>query len=250
MGIRYIIVDSDQSFAMTLRQQLGLFNQFDYQGWYPGVNGLVHVIEEKRIEAVFCNRNLPSPSPEGFTFVVCEHMKELMVVLYSDNPNDAYSALENRAFDFMALPLTPASLSRVAGRIQEYHSLISLRRKNREKSLMIRTKEGFRLARLVDILFVERINRRTQVVMTNGSTIELTGYSIGELEKLLAGNGFYRSYKSILVNMAHVVFVRSNNETKTYSLQMRDYNMELPLSRERYTEVLQLLKQEFTKISL
>lgn len=250
MSIPFVIVDEDEAFSRHLTEQLKLYSAFDYQGRYETAQELQQAIDEKQIELVFCNMNHTGFNSISFSVIAHENRPELMVVLYSQKPQDAYEALENYSFDFFVTPIKPISLSRIANRIREHHSLMNLRRNKRPENFMVRSKGGFQMIRLADVLYVERVNRRNQMVMVDHSTIELSGYTIGQLEKLLAGNGFFRCYKSIIVNMAQVVFVRNGNETKTYSLLIGKDLAELPLSREKFTEALQMLKQEFTGISL
>lgn len=62
--------------------------------------------------------------------------------------------------------------------------------------------------------------------------------------------GFYRCYQSFLVNLSKVSFIRVDNESKNYALLLEGYAGEILLSRNKYQEVLKLLKNKFAGISL
>ena len=250
MAIRYIIIDDSEAFARHLSEQLELYNAFDFRGRLTQPQEVEHSLDQDHIDVVFCRKNLPFFPSENFCLVCKDHRKDLIIVLYSDREEDAYDALESRCFDFFALPLRPVTLGRVVSRIEEFYALLDMRNKSKDRSIMIRTRQGFQMARLHEILFVERVDRRSRILLTDGSSIELSGYTIGQLERMLADSGFYRCYKSFIVNIAHVDFVRSDNDTKTYTLRLKNYKGEIPLSREKYMEVVEILKSDFTKFSI
>ncbi|MDD6441878.1 MAG: LytTR family transcriptional regulator DNA-binding domain-containing protein, partial [bacterium] len=60
----------------------------------------------------------------------------------------------------------------------------------------------------------------------------------------------YRCYQSFIVNLSKVSYVKANNETKSFSLVFDGYAGEVMLSRDKYTEVVQLLKNKYAGITL
>ena len=90
----------------------------------------------------------------------------------------------------------------------------------------------------------------TGSVVVDGKEMILSGYSMNELEQILEGYNFYRCYQSFIVNLSRVSYVRADNEAKNFALIFEGYAGEVMVSRDKYTEVLQLLKNKYAKLTL
>lgn len=85
--------------------------------------------------------------------------------------------------------------------------------------------------------------------MEGNNIIVLSGYSMSTLEKKLTIYGFFRCYQSLIVNLAKVNSVHADNKNKWYTIKVEGYNGEVPLSREKYNELLVLLKSKYEDFS-
>ena len=68
------------------------------------------------------------------------------------------------------------------------------------------------------------------------------------VEQMLEGCGFYRCYQSFIVNLSKVSFIRADGSSKTYAIQFDGYDGEVLLSRDKYPELLTLLKEKYANI--
>ena len=116
--------------------------------------------------------------------------------------------------------------------------------------MMIKTRNGYQLVDIDKVLFIERTDRKNKMVMVDGKEMILSGYSMNELEQILEGYNFYRCYQSFIVNLSKVSYVRADNEAKNFALIFDGYAGEVMVSRDKYTEVLQLLKSKYAKLTL
>ena len=101
-----------------------------------------------------------------------------------------------------------------------------------------------------DILFIERSNRKNRIVTENGEEIVLLGCTMNEIEQMLEGSGFYRCYQSFIVNLSKISFIRADNDAKNYAIQFHGFDGEILLSRDRYGEIVTLLKEKYAKINI
>ena len=76
------------------------------------------------------------------------------------------------------------------------------------------------------------------------------GYTMGQLEQMLEGSGFYRCYQSFIVNLSKVSFLRADNDSNNYAIQFDGYDGEVLLSRDKYAQLLTLLKDRYAKVNL
>lgn len=118
------------------------------------------------------------------------------------------------------------------------------------RSLLIKTKNGYELTPVSDILFVEWSNRKNRIVTQEGREIHPLGYTMGQLEQMLEGSGFYRCYQSFIINLSKVSFIRADNDSKNYAIQFDGYDGEVLLIRDKYAQLLTLLKDRYAKVNL
>ena len=122
------------------------------------------------------------------------------------------------------------------------------KREAANRSLLIKTRSGYQLTPVIDILFVERSNRKNRIVTQSGTEIHPLGYTMNQLEQMLEGCGFYRCYQSFIVNLSKVSFIRADGSSKTYAIQFDGYDGEILLSRDKYPELIALLKEKYANI--
>ncbi|MBR6040807.1 MAG: LytTR family transcriptional regulator, partial [Clostridia bacterium] len=110
------------------------------------------------------------------------------------------------------------------------------------------TRSGYDMLQVRQILFLERIGRSCRIHMEDGRQVELVGYSMAELERMLHKRGFYRCHQSFLVNLSKVSMIRSDNDSKHYSLRFIGLDGEITVSREKYMEMLTLLREKYVRL--
>ena len=94
-------------------------------------------------------------------------------------------------------------------------------------SLQLATAHGYRNVPVTDVLFLERILRKTRVVLTDGE--ELVTAAPAALLEAVPDGVFLRCHQSYIVNLAHVHTLEDS------SFQMED-GTSIPISRAFYKE--------------
>lgn len=139
--------------------------------------------------------------------------------------NDMYRAFEYEAFDYLVKPFSQHSFERTMERF--LHTL-----RTNKKQIVVSRRGQKSIIRSEDILYCEVINRKVDLHLSDGSTVEFYG-KISELEKSLCG-GFFRSHRSYLVNLRHIMSYNSNEITVLG-------NGKIPLSRSRRPALMDAL---------
>ena len=78
--------------------------------------------------------------------------------------------------------------------------------------------------------------------------MELVGYSMAELERMLKKRGFFRCHQSFLVNLAKVAMIQSDNDSKHYAVRFVGLDGEIAVSREKYMDMVSLLRDRFARL--
>lgn len=139
--------------------------------------------------------------------------------------DDMYKAFEYEAFDYLVKPLSQTAFEHTMERF-----LRTL--KSYGKQLIITRKNEQRIINLSDILYCEVINRKINLHLSNGNTIEYYG-KISELAQRLGGD-FFKSHRSYLVNLKYIVGYNLNEITL-------ESGEKLPLSRGRKDALMSAL---------
>ena len=83
-----------------------------------------------------------------------------------------------------------------------------------------------------NILYIKAENVYSRVFIKNKNF--LSSFTIGYLEKKLNKNRFFRVHRSYIINIKYVEkIIKKDN---SYSIQMKFYNVTIPLSRSKVKE--------------
>ena len=131
--------------------------------------------------------------------------------------DDVYKAFEYEAFDYLVKPLSKTAFEHTMERF-----LRTI--KTGGKQLIITNKNDQRIINLSDVLYCEVINRKINLHLSDGNTVEYYG-KISELEQKLGG-GFFKSHRSYLANLEYISGYNSSEITL-------ENGEKIPLSRGR-----------------
>ncbi len=146
--------------------------------------------------------------------------------------NDMYRAFEYEAFDYLVKPVSPAAFEHTMERFVRALG-------TNTKQIVVSSRGQKSIIKSADILYCEIINRKISLHLSNGSTVEYYG-KISELESSLGGS-FFKSHRSYLVNLRHILSCGSNEITVLG-------NEKIPLSRSRRAALMNALIDDIDKI--
>ena len=250
MKMKLVLVEKDETLRTQLEELLAFYNLFDIVKTFDGINEANKYICLNEVDAVFINIRTGNPRYSGdgsfLAYNLSQIKPDVLVALYSEEKLEAGMVFECCCDEYFRLPFDNRVLQRVVKRLQYLFELLQYKR----LSVMIKTRNGYQLVDIDKVLFIERMDRKNKMVMVDGKEMILSGYSMNELEQILEGYNFYRCYQSFIVNLSRVSYVRADNEAKNFALIFEGYAGEVMVSRDKYTEVLQLLKNKYAKLTL
>ena len=254
MKIKMAIVDNEMEIRSELANLLDFYGIFELVAEFDDVNKANDYLLANEVDVVFINMDVGDPKLSGdgsyLAYNLAANCQDLMIVMYAAKEHPAGEIYQLHGAEFLRIPFEPLAMQRAVQRIRYLHDLLQYKKQSKERSIMIKTNLGYRLVNLEDVLFIERMNRKNRMVTVEGCEIILSGYSLDELEKLLAAYNFYRCYQSFIVNLSKVSFVKVNNETKNYVLTFEGYAGEVSISRDKYNELVNLLREKYANILL
>ena len=241
MKMKLVLVEKDETLRTQLEELLAFYNLFDIVKTFDGINEANKYICLNEVDAVFINIRTGNPRYSGdgsfLAYNLSQIKPDVLVALYSEEKLEAGMVFECCCDEYFRLPFDNRVLQRVVKRLQYLFELLQYKRLSVNRSMMIKTRNGYQLVDIDKVLFIERMDRKNKMVMVDGKEMILSGYSMNELEQILEGYNFYRCYQSFIVNLSRVSYVRADNEAKNFALIFEGYAGEVMVSRDKYTEV-------------
>lgn len=252
MKMRTLLVDSDETLRTNLWNLLKLYQNFALEGEADTAEAAVSFVQQHPVDVIFINHQPAEPcrtsTGDWVAYLLAQTHPDVQVVLYADTADWAFQAFRSQCAGYLLLPFDPLALQALVNRLRYVFDLQQTKREAANRSLLIKTRSGYQLTPVSDILFVERSNRKNRIVTQSGAEIHPMGYTMNQLEQMLEGCGFYRCYQSFIVNLSKVSFIRADGSSKTYAIQFDGYDGEVLLSRDKYPELLTLLKEKYANI--
>ena len=254
MEMRLLLVDSNLALRGELWNLLKLYQVFRLEAELETAEQAVEYILTHDVDVVFINHQpadaQKTSTGEYLSAILSQSSPHVQVVLYSDSQEWAYWAYRSQCAGYLLTPFDPLALQITVNRLTYIFDLQLVKRESSNRSIMIKTRSGYQFMPLQEILFIERSGRRNRMVTADGQELALLGYTMGQLEDMLGRCGFYRCYQSFIVNLSKVSAVHADSGAKNYTLRFKDYEGEILLSREKYTEIMSLLKERYARIHI
>ncbi|MEN8228473.1 MAG: LytTR family DNA-binding domain-containing protein [Bacteroidota bacterium] len=107
----------------------------------------------------------------------------------------------------------------------------------------IKTSRGIEFLRMEDILCCFAKGRYTKILTIEGKEFLLTRV-LKEIEDSLPNDDFYRTHKSFLINLNHIVHYQNNHETPITLIN----DVKVHLSKRRKQEFQRIIKERVQTI--
>ena len=252
MNMKLVIVDSNEQIRDELWSLLALDRCFELVGTIGNTVEMMDFLDAHDVDVIFIN-NQPAEAEKTsqgsyISAVLSTERPDIQVVIYGSSRADAYEACRAMSTGFLLYPFDILDTRQMVARLRYNFELLRLKRESEGSGIMVKTRMGYHLVRLSDILFIERINRRCRIVTEDGSEIELMGYTVAELESMLEPYSFFRCHQSFIVNLRKVSVIDADNESKRYVIRFKKTGGEISISREKYTEIVDILREKYAKL--
>ena len=184
-----------------------------------------------QVDLLFLDLNLKGK--DGFHLMEGLQAGSFYTVIISAHSNRAIKAFEYPVFDFIEKPFDKKRLAETFEKLENFDT------KNNFASnfLSIKRNGEIKLIEVDDIIYVNGAGVYSELFLIDEGK-ELHHLNLEKVNRLLPSN-FIRIHKSYIVNMYFTQKIVSHGGSK-YTLNLMD-NTELPVSRNRYPEIKDLL---------
>lgn len=225
---------------------------FDILGVYDNAEDFIHAGILDELDVLFINFYFENDG-NGSDGTYLQHYvhnnnPRCLCVFLSKDKADAYKVFAYGGFDFIPKPFQIDECERVLNKIFTHFNEAGFFQENQKHIFMAKTRAGYQIIHTEKIVYIELVDRLCYFYMDDGRTVSLSGYTMRRIEQIFAQYGFFRCHQSLLVNLSKINSIIVNNQKKWYSLDIDGYETTIPLSREKYDELLDRLNGQYTKL--
>jgi two-component system LytT family response regulator len=245
--LRTIIIDDEENIRILLRSIL--------HSHCPGVE---IVAEAGSVAEAYEAITLHKPDlilldirlGDGTGFGLLEKFEKIdfRIIFITSYEQYALKALKLSAIDYIVKPVITEELTAAiekarrligSGEEQPLKVLVDNARNipNHDKKIVLKTADRFHFVQVADIIRCESDSSYTKFFLADNSTI-LISRTLKEFEEILVDYGFYRPFKSDLINLKHI---KAFDKTDGGFIIMTD-NSRVPISDRKKEEFFRLIE--------
>lgn len=244
--IRIAIADDDAGMRLVMRKIIEKSEGYELVG--EAVNGreMLELFDREHPQAVILDVEMPETDGIQCARAIQDRAPLTVIVFATGHEQYMGDAFEVYAFDYLLKPfkveralktleLIRMRLTSPAG--QQAPVRTAAVRPVPER-LMLKHREGVAFIDLDDILLVQREERMTAIYTENGEKY-VTSDSLGELEERLPQDTFFRSHKSYIININHIMSITPYGRW-TFVVKIRGTQHDALITHERFEELEKL----------
>lgn len=200
--------------------------------------------------------DISMPHENGFDFIATIPKEQYAIIFTTAHEEYALKAIKANAIDYLLKPINPTELKEAVEKAISYLNLRLQQDKMQEiytqsldnlikqvkgddrqvNKITVVEKFGFRIVEVENIRYLEADSNYT-IIHLSGLEKIISSKSLGEFEKVLETNKFFRIHKSNIINLD---YLKGFSSYQGY-FAILDDNTKLPISRRRFNEFKELV---------
>ncbi len=190
--MKVIIVDDEKNMRLILKKALLKVSTIEIIGEAENGEDAIKLVEKFNPDGVFMDVEMPKMDGIETAKHMLDIKPKIMLVFITAHQQYMPQAFELYAFDYMVKPF---KLERLKQTIDRMLTTLSI---PQPKTLLVKNREETAILNQDEIILIQRENRNTVIVTSNGK--HLTNQTLSELEKKLNPDIFIRSHKCYIIN--------------------------------------------------
>jgi len=242
--LNILLVDDEQLSLDILKLSLDVFDFVNIVGEASDGTEVIRFLQRNKVDLIFLDIEM-----EGIGgFELAGHIQSayphVMIVFLTGHVDLALNGYEYQPIDFL---VKPVNLLRLEQALTKVKNLIYNDKVKKGTQIGIHTEGGLEIVNVNDILYLEKIERKVYIFGKNGEKFKLTD-SLQKLETVFGEYDFFRTHQSFLVPIDKIKSIHSDEFKRSYTLRLKNVEEHIPLSRDKYNALKQVLIQTGIKI--
>lgn len=238
MRINALIVDDDQSSINVLTEHLQSFPFIKIVGILNSGKDAVAFLKENEVDLILLDIEMEGMTGIELANYVQPLFPKTSIVFITGHAGFALKGYESHPVDFLTKPIEFSRLETALNRVKEIKNPPSLTEK--AQKIGMKTVNGIQIIDTNDVLYIEKKGRIISIVSKNRNKV-ISSDTMKNLELIFTPFEFYRPHQSFLVPIKQIKMISPDTFSRSYSIDLIDSDVKLPLSRNRYPELKGLL---------
>jgi len=250
--VRAIVADDEAPAREELIYILQQLNKVEVVGQASHGLQVLDLNRKYKPDLIFLDIKMPGMNGIEVAKKLLEESHVPYVIFITAYDEYAVEAFEVNAIDYILKPVYEERLDKALNRIMEQiakkdkdylnklNKLIEDMNEKGHESSRISVYHNGKLIPLDkdDIIYATVENKNTIIVSTKGR-FEVN-YTLGQLQKILSSDNFFRSHKSFIINIDKIELIEPWFNC-TYNVVLKDVNMKIPVSRSQSKEFKEIM---------
>ena len=209
--IRCIIIDDE---PLALQQMEGYIKNLPYLelvASYQSALDAKEIIENDRIDAIFCDINLPELNGLDFVKSLDNPPMVVFTTAYSDY---AVEGFQLNAIDYLLKPFGFDDMKRAAEKIKKRYdtrrTLQEVSKIDEDDAIFLKTEYKIVRINISDIRYVEAMSEYLRIYLTDSTRPIIVLLSMKKMEERLPSRTFMRVHRSYIINLKMIREVSKN----------------------------------------
>ncbi|MCQ1530472.1 LytR/AlgR family response regulator transcription factor [Lutispora saccharofermentans] len=243
LQLKVLLVDDEQICLDAIKASLSTFNYISIAGEADNGTDAVKFLQNHEVDLIFLDIDMKDINGFELAKHIQYHYPDIMIIFLTGYAGFALKGYEYRPVDFLTKPVNLLRLEQALSRVKE---LKGHNKPAKEVKIGINVEGGFEIINVKDISYIEKRGRKICIICENGEIFNCRD-SLQKLEHIFSEHSFFRSHQSFLVPIEKIKSIRIDDFKRSYLMQLKDKKEELPLSRDKYNELKELLLQRGIK---
>lgn len=240
--IRTVLVDDDSNSRNAAKSALSEYADISVAGEFDNSDELFKSLPIIKPDLAFLDIELNEETGFQIASRMHDEYPDVLFIFLTGHASYAIDGYGFHPVDFITKPIRREKLESA---LDEVRKILENRNDETDTEILFHLHNGYSLINTNDICYIERRDRKNYMITVNGE-LQISRYTMKELEDMLADHGFILCHQAIIVNLSKIKEL-SNIARQTYVLKIEHTDAEIPLSRTKYDDIVRYLSGKTKK---
>lgn len=239
MQINVLIVDDDQHSIDILK---GYLKSYPFINILDEVNSgedTITFLRSHEVDLILLDIEMEGISGLELAKHIHPMYPYTSIIFITGHAGFALEGYESDPVDFLTKPINVFRLEKALNKVKQLKTPDIKDKK--EQKVGMKVANGIQIIDVNNILYIEKKGRQISIFCKNEESFTSTD-TMKNLETIFYPFGLYRSHQSFLVPLKQIKGIYPDPYSRSYTIQLIDYDGKLPLSRNRHNELKILLE--------
>lgn len=241
MQINVLIVDDDQNSINILKEYLKSFPFIHILDEVNSAEDAILFLRKNEVDLLLLDIEMQGISGLELAKHIQPMYPSISIIFITGHAGFALEGYESHPVDFLTKPLDILRLEVALNKVKEMKE--PKKELTKDQKIGMKVANGIQIISVNDILYVEKKGRTISIVCKSNELFRSSD-TMKNLETIFTPFEFYRSHQSFLVPINQIKGIYPDAYSRSYSIKLIDSAVNLPLSRNRYHELKDLLESK------